>query len=183
MSLHQRNSEIIQERKSGKTYSDIASNFELSPGSIQQIVKRYHLEEERGERSSNLVADMRKLDDIDKKWSTEALLHGLNFPWLAKRCLTRHFEVSKMSEISLNDLMDFLITDYKEIACDLSEVCPVAKQKNVGWKTVWALLKFFSEQNFGPSFNAEWNKRLKLFIVFITEKEMPIPDWLHQCGS
>lgn len=183
MSLHQRNAAIIQERKSGKTYNDIASNFELSPSSIQQIVKRYHMEEERGERSSNLVADIRKLDDIDKKWPTEALLHGLQFSWLVKRCLTRHFESSKLSKISLRDLMDFLIIDYEEIPYDLREAFPVFKQKNVGWKTVWALFKFFSEQNLGPSFSTEWNKRLKLFIAFITEKEMTVPDWLRQCGS
>ena len=151
MSLYQRNAEIIQEKNSGKTYSAIASTFGLSRGRIQQIVTRYHREDERGERSSNLVADIRKLDDIDKKWSTEILLHGLHFSWLAKRCMTRHFESSKLSEISLKDVMDFLITDYEEIPSDLWEVCPVLKQKNVGRKTLWALLKFFSGHNLGPS--------------------------------
>lgn len=181
MSLNQRNAEIIQERNNGKTYRDIAFKFGLSPGRIEQIVNRYHAENDREKRSSNLVADIRKSDDIDKKWPTETLLNGLHFPWLAKRCLTKYFESSKLTEISLRDLMDFLICDYEWIPSDIREVCPVFIQINAGWKTFWALMSFFSEQNFGPSFTAEWDKRLGKFISFaVSDRYIVIPNWLHQ---
>jgi hypothetical protein len=55
------------------------------------------------------------LDDIDKNWPTETLIQGLQFPWRAKRCLTRHFGCSKSCEISMRSIMDFLITDYEEV--------------------------------------------------------------------
>lgn len=181
MSLHKRNAEIFQERNSGKTYRDIASNFGLSPERIEQIVKRYHAENEQEKRSSNLVADIRKADDIDKKWPTETLLHGLHFSWLAKRCLTKYFESSKLTEISLKELMDFLICDYEGIPSDIREVCPVFIQVNAGWKTFWALMSFFSEQNFGLSFTAEWDKRLKKFLSFaVSDRYIDIPNWIHQ---
>jgi DNA-binding CsgD family transcriptional regulator len=181
MSLHQRNAEIIQERNNGKTYRDIASKFGLSPVRIEQIVNRYHEENDLEKISSNLVADIRKSDDIDKKWPADTLLHGLHYPWLAKKCLTKYFESSKLTEISLRDLMDFLICDYEVIPSDIREVSPVFIQVNAGWKTFWALLSFFSEQNFGPSFTAEWDKRLVKFISFaVSDRYMVIPNWLYQ---
>lgn len=119
MDLQTRNAEIVQKRNAGALYKVIVSKFGLSQNRIQQIVHRSRLEKEKQEQSTKLLSEIRMFDDIDKNWPAEALINGLLFPWKAKQCLTNRFRCSIACEISLREIMDFLITDYHEIPNDL----------------------------------------------------------------
>jgi Mor family transcriptional regulator len=176
MSLQVRNAEIVQKRNTGASYKVIASEFGLSRSRVQQIVRRAEMEEKRQEQSTKLLSEIRMVEDIDKNWPTESLINGLQFPWKAKQCLTNYFCCSEGCEISLRDIMDFLITDYEEIPNDLYEACPAHRQKHVGRKTYGALIKYLSEQDFGHAFGIEWKKRLRKLMCFMKKRWGYIPD-------
>ena len=180
MNLHQRNTKIVQKRTAGISYRAIASEFGLSRSRIQQIAHRFKTEEKRKEQSTELLNEIRMFDDIDKKWPTDTLVQGLQLSWRAKQCLTNYFGCLKACEISLRDIMDFLITDCDEIPHDLYDTCPAYKQKHVGRKTYAILIKHLSEQNLGSTFDIEWNKRLRKLMCFMKKRWGYIPDSFRQ---
>jgi hypothetical protein len=178
--VEKRNIEIVQKRDSGESYRAIASELGLSRSRIQQIVSRYRAEEERQEQSTRLLSKLRMFDDIDRNWFTETLIQDLRFPIRAEQRLTEYFGCSNSFEISLRDIMDFLITDYEEIPHDLFEVCPAYKQKHIGRKTYGAIVHHLSVQDLGHSFGCEWNKRLKKLMRFMEKRWGYIPDSFRQ---
>jgi len=72
--LRQRNLRILQMRETGATYRDLAAMFGLSQASIGVIVRR--LEAERGaeRKRAKLLEQIRRTDDLDKKWSVADLV-------------------------------------------------------------------------------------------------------------
>jgi len=178
--VEKRNAEIVQKWHSGASYSAIAFEFGLSRSRIQQIVSRYRKEEKRQEQSTRLLSKLRMSDDIDRNWHTEPLIQGLGFPVRAEQRLTKYFGCSNSFEISLRDIMDFLITDYEKIPHDLYEACPAYKQKQIGRKTYSAIVNHLSEQDLGHTFSCEWNKRLKKLIRFMEKIRGYIPVSFRQ---
>jgi hypothetical protein len=178
--VEKRNAEIVQKSCSGASYRAIAFEFGLSQSRIQQIVSRYRINVERQKRSSKLLSKLRMVDNIDKKWPTETLIQDLRFPIRAEQRLTEYFGNLNSNEISLSDIMDFLITDYEKIPHDLYEACPAFKQKHIGRKTYGAVVKHLSEQDLGNTFNCEWNKRLKKLICFMRKRWGYIPESFRQ---
>jgi hypothetical protein len=178
--VEKRNTEIVQKKDSGISYSAIAFEFGLSRSRIQQIVSRSMKEEKRQEQSTRLLSKLRMFDDIDRNWPTETLIQGLRFPIRAEQRLTEYFSCSNSYEISLRDIMDFLITDYEKIPNDLYEACPAYKQKQIGRKTYSAIINHLSEQDLGHTFSCEWNKRLKKLIRFMKKAWGYIPDSFRQ---
>jgi hypothetical protein len=122
------------------------------------------------------------VDNIDKKWPIETLIQDLRFPIRAEQRLTEYFSGLNSSEMSLRDIMDFLITDYEKIPYDLYQVCPAYEQKHIGVKTYTAAVNHLSEQDLGDTFNREWNKRLKKLVRFMQKRWGYIPDSVHQYG-
>jgi len=178
--VEKRNAEIVQEWDSGASYKAIASEFGLSRSRIQQIVSRSRKEEEKQEQSTRLLSKIRMFDDIDRNWPTETLIQDLRFPVRAEQRLTEYFGCSNSNETSLQDIMDFLITDYEKIPHDLYEACPAYKQKQIGRKTYSAIINHLSEQDLGNTFSCEWNKRLKKLIRFMEKVWGYIPDSFRQ---
>ena len=178
--IEKRNAEIVQKRNSGASYRAIASEFGLSRSRIQQIVSRSRTEKESQEQSTKLLSKLRMFDNIDKNWPTETLILGLRFPIRAEQRLTEYFGCSSSYEISLKDIMDFLITDYEKIPHDLYEACPAYRQKHIGRKTYRAIVNHLSEQDLGNTFRCEWNRRLKKLIRFMEKRWGYIPDSFRQ---
>lgn len=118
-------------------------------------------------------------DDIDRKWPAEILINDLSLPLKARQCLSNRFCSSKFLEISLRDIMDFLVIDYETMPRSLYTACPAFQQKNVGLKTYMSLVEFFSGNDFGRQFNLEWRKRLRKLLCF--KKQIGyVPNWLSQ---
>ena len=110
------------------------------------------------------------------------LIQDLRFPIRAEQRLTEYFSGLNSSEMSLRDIMDFLITDYEKIPYDLYQVCPAYEQKHIGVKTYTAAVNHLSEQDLGDTFNPEWNNRLKKLVRFMQKRWGYIPDSFHQYG-
>ncbi len=178
--LEKRNVEIVLKWDSGASYKAIASEFGLSRSRIQQIVRRSIKEDEKQEQSTRLISKLKMLNDIDRNWPIETLIQGLRFPIRAEQRLTEYFGCSNSYEISLRDIIDFLITDYEKIPHDLYEACPAYKQKQIGRKTYSAIIHHLSEQDLGHSFRCEWNMRLKKLMRFMEELWGYIPDSFRQ---
>jgi hypothetical protein len=178
--LEKRNVEIVLKWDSGASYKAIASEFGLSRSRIQQIVSRSIKEDEKQEQSTRLISKLKMLNDIDRNWPIETLIQGLRFPIRAEQRLTEYFGCSNSYEISLRDIIDFLITDYEKIPHDLYEACPAYKQKQIGRKTYSAIIHHLSEQDLGHSFRCEWNMRLKKLMRFMEELWGYIPDSFRQ---
>ena len=180
MGLRKRNDEIVRKRKAGATYRAISSEFGLSPGRIQQIVQESIIEKKCQERSAKLVGEIRRFDEINKSWPTETLINDLQLPWKGRQCLRNHFCCHKTDEISLKNIMDFLIPNFEEIPDNFYEACPAFKQNNVGHKTYYGLIHFFSEQDFGHAFQIEWMIRLRKLMRCLKERGSYISDSLRQ---
>ncbi len=178
--VEKRNAEIVQKCSSGASYKAIASEFGLSQSRIQQIVSRYRIDVERQKRSSKLLSKLRMVDNVDKKWPTETLIQDLRFPIRAEQRLTEYFGGLNSNEISLRDIMDFLIIDYEKIPHDLYEACPAYKQRHIGRKTYGAVVHHLSVKDLGHTFRSEWNKRLKKLIRFMEKRWGYIPDSFRQ---
>jgi hypothetical protein len=178
--VEKRNSEIIKKRDSGASYRAIAFEFGLSQSRIQQIVSQYRKEEDRQEQATRLLSKLRMLNDIDRNWPIETLIQGLRFPIRAEQRLTEYFCCSNSAEISLRDIMNFLIADYEKIPHDLYEASPAYRQKQIGRKTYSAIVNHLSEQDLGSTFRCEWNKRLKKLIRFMEKRWGYIPDSFQQ---
>jgi len=178
--IEKRNVEIVQKAKSGASCNEIATQFRLSRSRIQQIVSRYSIDVERQERSSKLLRKLRMVDNIDKKWPTEVLIQDLRFPIRAEQRLTEYFCKSDSDDISLRDIMDFLISDCEKIPHDLYEACPAYKQKHIGPKTYAAVVNHLSAQDIGNTFIYEWNRRLKKLVRFMAKRWGYIPDSFRQ---
>lgn len=180
--IEKRNGEIVQKINSGASCKEIASEFGLSRSRIHQIVSRHRIDLERQGRSSKLVSKLRMVDNICEKWPTETLIQDLRFPIRAEQRLIEYFCGSHADEISLRDIMDFLVTDYEKIPYDLYEACPAYKQKHIGRKTYAATVNHLSEQDLGNTFNREWNKRLKNLDRFMHKRWGYIPEFIRQYG-
>ena len=175
-----RNERIIQRRKTGASYKVIASEFRLSPSRIQQIVLQSKKKNEEQAQLAKLLREIRMTDDIDKTWPSDTLINGLQFSIRAKKGLTAYFCSLITDEISLRDIMDFMITNYVEIPNDLYEACPAYKQCHVGQKTYISIIEKLSTQDLGKSFRSEWDKRLRKMFRFMLKRWGHIPNSYSQ---
>ena len=162
--LEKRNAEIIKARKEGATYTAIAATFNLSRSRIQQITSRAERAEEKRLRSERLKVAIRESNDLDRKWPTDFLLGSLSFPWLPNRALKRYYNDNNLSEISLKDLMGFIMPELGMPGANRWITPPALKQKGIGFKTHKLLVAHLSKQDLGNLFNAEWEKRTKKLL-------------------
>ena len=109
--LKKRNSEIIQTRNTGATYQEIADLFGLSREKVRQIITRSELEKKQRLQSEKILAIIKITDDIKKKWPTNFLIDGFQFPKKTTWALKKYFERHNITNFSLSDLMNLLISE------------------------------------------------------------------------
>ena len=156
-----RNLEVLRMRKEGKSLRQLSNRFGISVERIEQIILCYELGKEIEEKSEKIRERFRSVDDIGKKWPEDIIIVGLLFPKMVTWRLKKYFERHDIQEISLKDLMDFLILEKKRRPTDLFEVVPAFKENQFGRKTVYVMIKHLSEQDLGDSFNSEWENAWK----------------------
>ena len=159
--LKKRNSEMIQTRNKGATYQEIADLFGLSRERVRQIITRSELEEEQRLQSEKILAIIKITDDIKKKWPTNFLIDGFQFPKKTAWALNKYFDRHNIIQFSLLDLMNFLIPENDLGDADFWMNVPALKEKWVGRKTYASLVEHLSQYDLGHTFNTEWAKRIK----------------------
>ena len=157
--LKKRNSEIIQTRNKGATYQETADLFGLSRERVRQIITRSELEEEQRLQSEKILAIIKTTDDIKKKWPTNFLIDGFQFPKKTTWALNKYFERHNIIQFSLSDFMNLLVAENELHETDLWMNVPALKEKWVGRKTYASLVEYLSQYDLGNDFNTEWEKR------------------------
>lgn len=175
-----RDYEIVHLINTGSSYQEIASQFGLTKDRISQIHIRFQREEKKKEQATKIVNEFKVANDIDKKYPTVTIINGLLFSKRATRCLQKYFDNSSISEISLRDLMDFLIKDYDHLPPNIWDVSSAYGQKHLGLKTFGSLVNHLAEHDLGASFNAEWIGRLKKLMWFYHIRQQYIPHSLNK---
>jgi len=159
--LKKRNSEIIQTRNKGATYQETDDLFGLYRERVRQIITRSELEEEQRLQSEKILAIIKTTDDIKKKWPTNFLIDGFQFPKKTTWALNKYFERHNIIQFSLSDFMNLLVAENELHETDLWMNVPAFKEKWVGGKTYASLVEYLSKYDLGHNFNTEWEKRIK----------------------
>jgi hypothetical protein len=157
--FEKRNTEIIKARKEGATHTAIAAAFSLSRSRIQQITSRAERAGEKRLKSERIKEVIRESNDLDRKWPTDFLLESLSAPWLPNRALKKYCNDNNLPELSLKDLMDFIMPKPDTPGTNRWITPPALKQKGIGFKTYKLLVAHLSKQDLGNLFNSEWEKR------------------------
>ena len=178
--LKKRNSEIIQTRNKGATYQEIADLFGLSRERVRQIITRSELEEEQRPQSEKFLAIIKITDDIKKKWPTNFLIDGFQFPKKTAWALNKYFDRHNTIQFSLLDLMNFLIPENDLDDTDFWMNVSALKEKWVGRKTYASLVEHLSKHDLGSTFNSKWAKRVKQLIQYSAKHDKYIPMLLRK---
>ena len=166
----ERDFEIIQTRKKGAAYQEIADQFGLSRERLCQICLRFVLEEKIKLQSEEIRNVIKLADDIEIKWQKGFLLDGLNLPIKTAWALNKYFNRNNISQFSLKGLMDFNILKHDFSSENILSNMPALKEKWIGRKTYSDFINYLSEHDLGHSFNTEWEKRVKKLEQYFTKK-------------
>jgi len=66
-----RNSEILNMRKRGLSYGEIAHMFDISRDRVRQILKELDFEEKRKRRIQKILQHVRSSNNIEEEWPRE----------------------------------------------------------------------------------------------------------------
>jgi hypothetical protein len=155
--IRERNVQIVEMRRAGYTYRAVAEHFDRSPSLAQQVVRRFKRQEELSEQSRGLLEQLRKSDDVRKKWDAIALVSGLLLPSRVTKVLIRHFAAHAVREISLLDLMDMMINDSNPD--ELFGVAVGFRIKHIGENSFCAIVARLMDLDLGSNANREWARR------------------------
>ena len=155
----ERNNEIINMKRNGKTAREISKIFDISPGRVKQIIKINEEAIKNKDRIQKITSNIKSEDNLNKKWPKDNILDCL---WLSKvetKAIRNYFEEQNVVEISLIDIMDLFITKNIKDRMDFLEVIPVFRLKNIGSKRIIHIINTVSSCNLGLHFKDEWIKR------------------------
>jgi hypothetical protein len=172
--LKKRNSEIIQTRNKGATYQEIADLFGLSRERVRQVIVRSELEKRQSLQSEKILSTIKIADDINKKWPTNFLIDGFQFPKKTTWALSKYFERHNITQFSLSDFMNLLVAENELHDTDLWMNAPALKEKWVGRKTYASLVENLSQNDLGHTFNTEWAKRIKKLMQYSGKNDLYI---------
>lgn len=173
-----RDSEVVRMRKDGISCKLICERFGISRSRVGQIISVFEREEQLRERSGQILQMLRSTNNIGKKWPKETIMECLLLPKVIAWRLERYFQRENIVELSLRDLMDFLITGYIEPGQDLFQVMPALTQFNVGRKTHAALVRRVSQQDLGETFHTEWAMRIRNAVRYLERTHAYVPSVL-----
>ena len=145
---------------------------------VGQIISVFEREEQQMERSRHILQTLRSTNNIDKKWPNDTIMECLLLPKVIAWRLERYFQRENIVELSLRDLMDFLISGYIEPGQDLFRVMPALRQFNVGRKTYTVLVRRVSQQDLGETFHTEWAMRICNVVRCLQRTHAYVPSVL-----
>lgn len=155
-----RNLEVIRMINEGMSRKRICERFGISRTRVGQIIAAFQLEARQREQSRQALEKLRSTNSIDKTWPKEIIMDCLRLPKVFAWRLERHFQKENVRQLSLRDLMDFLIPAHIGAGQNVLEIIPAIRKCHVGSKTYSSLVRCLSQQDLGEAFNAEWALRI-----------------------
>ncbi len=112
------------------------------------------------QRSCRLLEEIRRTNDVDRKWAVADLVDALRFIKMTRTALVHHFEWCQNKEISLRDLMDLAVSEKRD-ARKGYVITPLLDFRCVGVKGFRSVVDQLTNLDLGESCNGEWRKRLE----------------------
>ena len=178
--IKDRNTDILRLREQGITYQEIANSFDISRSLVGKIVNKHEIEHRCRNQAEKYRELFRSSNDIEKKFPKDIIIEGLLFERRANISIKRYFDSQDIPEISIKDVMDFLISDFEKMPKHPWEAMPAYKQKHIGIKTYSSLVYHISELDLGEAFNTEWQKRLEKLAKYLKSIDRHVPILLRK---
>ena len=173
-----RDLEVIRMISEGVSRRQICEHFGISSTRVGQIISAFQLEEQQRERSRQALETLRSTNNIDKKWPKDTMMDCLPLPKVFVWRLERYFQNENIRDVSLRDLIDFLIPAHIGADQNLVEIIPAFRKCHVGIKTYSALARCLSLQDFGEAFDAEWALRIASVVRYQKRTRGYVPSVL-----
>jgi hypothetical protein len=146
-------------RETGVPQRDIASTFGISVQAVRLVLSKLKADEEAARRSGELLAELRRADDLDKKWKVEEVLDALLLMPRTDTALRSWWNGYKIEEMSVREFMERVISE-KNHAKPGYLITPLLDVRGVGLKGFWSAAQRLTESDLGQRCNAEWRRRL-----------------------
>jgi len=182
----ERDARIRQMQEDGASKKEISLAVGISREALDLVLNKFETERVAKERSAQLLQDIRWEDDLDRKWKIEELMGALLLPIRARTALGYGSEWKKVTELSLRELMDLVISDEPHPKPGFL-LTPLVDFRNVRLKTFWETVRRLTELDLGDRCNQEWRRRLERLRQasrlhggqrYSWSKPCDHPDWL-----
>jgi len=173
-----RNSEILNMRKRGLSYGEIAHTFDISRDRVRQIIKELEPEGEHRRRVQKILQDLRASNDIEKMWPRNAIIEALQLPEPLIWRLLNYFESKNICELSLKQLMELLFANDDRMPKKPRDAFPICNVNLIGFKTHSLIVNHLAQQDLGDTFNREWSKRMKSLMEYLKGLKESAPLFL-----
>ena len=158
--LEKRNEKILQMLKEGVSRRKIGRAFGLTGTRITGIEQETAAEKAMVERRASLLEQIRKADDLKKKWRVADLVDAFVLMSMTTNALLHHYEQAKRKEITLEDLMELIISEIPDGRPGFL-ITPLLSIRSVGEKGFWNMVCALAETDLGRRCNQEWSRRLE----------------------
>src|ERR1035437_1642757 len=149
---------IRQLREAGDSVDEIASALDASWEFIRSIIRTFETAEVLFARSNRFLENIRKADDLEKKWKVGYLVQGIRPKVIMQNAIIHHFKWAKIPEISLRELMDVTISEQVHPKAGYL-ITPVLDFRCIGVEGFWSLVSRLTESDLGERCNEEWRKQ------------------------
>jgi len=156
--IPERNRQILQLRAEGRSQTEVAKTFKLSPSRIYLIEKQDAADRSMEQRRATLREEIRAADDMDRMWPVEDLIDAMGLIVVTRKRLMDHFVATGKRQISLRELMDMCLdAPVQELDFMMS---PLLRVHGVGKKGFWSVVNGLTGMDLGDRCNQEWQWRL-----------------------
>jgi hypothetical protein len=155
-----RDARIRQMQEDGASNKEITLAVGISRKTLSLVFDKFEAERLAKERSAQLLQDIRWEDDLDRKWKVKELMNTLLLPIRARTSLGYRWEWNEVTELSLREFMELVISDKPHPKPGFL-LTPLVDFRNVRLKTFWETVKRLTELDLGDRCNQEWKRRLE----------------------
>jgi hypothetical protein len=156
-----RDARIRQMQEDGASTKKITLAVGISLKALYQVLKKVEAEKAAKERGAQLLQEICFADDPDRKWKVTQLMDALLLPTRVRTCLGYRWERESVTELSIRELMELVISDKPHPKPGFL-LTPLVDFRNVRLESFWATVKRLAELDLGDRCNQEWRRRLEL---------------------
>lgn len=178
--VENRNHEILGMWKSGLSLPKIAHTFDISRDRVRQILNELEPKEKRKQHAEKILQDIKRFDSIEKNWSRDIIIEGLQLPDTVTWRLMRYLKEENIAELSLKQFMDLIFINDGRIPRHPGAAFPICQGNQIGFKTHSYIIKHLCKQDLGAAFNLEWAKRFKNLKMYLNRVREFAPQFLRR---
>ena len=167
-SVERRNALIVELRREGLTYKEIAQRVDLTRERVRQLLKQAERAARQNQELEAIAVETRSSNDLTRKWPCFYLINAMGFPRRAIIILTKYFSDAGVQELSLVDLLDLLLPhEYAPHDLYLVDI-PALQIKFMGSTTFVSVINRVGKLDLGDAFTNEVKTRkAKLLQVLV----------------